>query len=294
MVTHESLTEVPPLTPRREFIRAVFAMTAILSGAFVIHLSVVSGLQHHAAQEQQWATFRHALAWGTAPTGPLGFDGEPIGLGTPVARIEIPSVGMDQVVGEGTTAPVLFDGPGHRIDTPLPGQIGVSLIAGRRLTYGGPFGSLADVEPGDLIKATTAQGEFEYRVVGVRREGDPLPPALAAGSSRLILATTDGGRFMPSGVLRVDADLVGAAVAGQQRAVSGADLPDSHHLMAGDTSTLWAFLLWLQALVALFVGAVWAWHRWGRLESWVVLGPPLLLVSFAVSAEAAKLLPNLI
>jgi hypothetical protein len=63
--------------------------------------------------------------------------------------------------------------------------------------------------------------------------------------------------------------------------------------MAADTGTLWVLAFWLQALTLVVLAAVWAWHRWGHAQAWVVFVPPLLLVGLAVAGEAARLLPNL-
>ena len=61
----------------------------------------------------------------------------------------------------------LKKGPGHYPDTPLPGQLGNSAIAGHRTTYGEPFSDLPDLEPGDEIRITMLTGdEFVYVVTG--------------------------------------------------------------------------------------------------------------------------------
>ena len=140
---------------------------------------------------------------------------------------------------------------------------------------------------------TTGQGTFDYAVIGVRREGDPLPPPLEPSSSRLELATADGAPFVPNGVVRVDADLVGEAVVGAARVISEAELLPEELAMAGDTSTLWALALWLQALIGGAVVAVWAWHRWGRAQAWIVSLPPLMVIGLATAGEVARVLPNL-
>ena len=147
---------------------------------------------------------------------------------------------------------------------------------------------------GERIHITTGQGEFEYRVIGVREEGDPAPAPLEAGEGRLLLATAAGRPFMPAGVLRVDAELDGEAAGGAARLISSGALPASEQMMGADASTLWALALWLQALTLLVVAAVWAWHRWGRVKAWVVLLPPLLLVGLNVAGEAARSMPNLL
>ena len=99
---------------------------------------------------------------------------------------------------------------------------------------------------------------------------------------------------MPEGVIRVDAELAEGAVVGPARLYTAGALPAEDVLMAADTRTLWVLAFWLQALIALAVGAVWAWHRWGRAQAWVVFLPALLLVGLSASGEVARLLPNLL
>lgn len=286
--------DAPPLSPRLQLIRAALMLMFVLSFTLLLQLMVISSFQHGAAQRRAFDGFRERLALGTAPVGPTDADGVPVALGTGVAYLEIRAIGLQQVVLEGTTSGVLFDGPGHRRDTPLPGQIGTSVVFGRRAAFGGPFSDLADLRASDVITVTTGQGTFDYEVIGVRHEGDPAPDPVAAGRSRLVLTTADGTAFLPSGVVRVDADIITDPVVGPARAFTATTLPASERAMAGDSSTLWAFALWLQALIVLAIGAVWAWHRWGRAQAWVVFLPPMMLVGLCASGEVARLLPNLL
>jgi sortase A len=285
---------LPPLSPRLQLIRAALVLVCVTSVAFLLQLTIVSGFQQSAAQSRAFDDFRERLALSTAPIGPVDAEGRLLAEGTPVAYLEIRSLGLEQVVGEGTTSTVLFDGPGHRRDTPLPGQAGLSVLFGRKTTYGGPFGNISDLRVDDIITVTTGQGIFDFRVFGIRVEGQPAPPPPAAGTSRLMLVTSAGNWLWPNGVLRVDAELVGAAVVGPARAISAAGLPDEERAMAADSRTLWVLALWLQALIVLSVAAAWAWHRWGRAQAWVVCLPPLMLVGLSVAGEAARLLPNLL
>ncbi len=285
---------LPPLSPRSQLVRSALVLVFVLSAAFLVQLVVLSRLQASSAQSSAFDHFRAQLANGTAPIGPVDDGGHVVSLGASVAFLEIPSIGLRQVVGQGTTSGVLFDGPGHRRDTPLPGQIGSSVIYGRQAAFGGPFADLDQLKPGALIRATTGQGVFQFHVLDIRRAGDVPPPPPAAGAARLQLVTAHGTPFLPDGVLRVDADLDGTAVVAPQDVIGKSDLTDGEALMAGDTSTLWALALWLQALVLLSLGVVWAWHRWGRAQTWIVFVPPLILVGIAVSGEAARLLPNLL
>lgn len=292
--TRSSRVPLPPLSGRLQLVRACLLSVLVLSASLVIELIVVSGFTERAAQAQALASLRADLAAGTAPLGPLDVKGHPLHPAAPVVYLEIPSIHLKQVIGEGTTSGDLLKGPGHRRDTPLPGQAGVSIILGREGAFGGPFGDIDRLRKGATIRVTTGQGRFVYQVLRVRHEGDPVPPALKAGAGRLLLATSAGSLFVPSGVLRVDADLTTTALPGPARLVSSQSLPSSEQLMGTDSSTLWALALWLQALIAAALGSLWAWHRWGRAQTWIVFLPLLLLLGLAAAEEAARLLPNLL
>jgi LPXTG-site transpeptidase (sortase) family protein len=284
---------VPPLTSRLQLARALLVMVFALSAMLLAQLTLISRLQQKAAQQQLFDQFRSDLANGTAPIGPTDYNDKVVPSGAPIALFEIPAIGLKQVVVEGTASGTLFDGPGHRRDTPLPGQEGVSVVLGRRAAFGGPFAKISRLDPGDEITVTTGQGEFTFEVLGVRREGDPAPAALASGAARLLLVTADGPPFLPDGALRVDADLIGDAVVGPERLVDAESLPAREGIQGSDPRTLWALALWLLVAMALALGLSWAWHRWGRARTWAVFLPPLLFVGLAASGEVARLLPNL-
>jgi sortase A len=290
----KALEDVPPLSPRMQLIRAPIVVLLVLSATLFIQIVLVSRPQESAAQQRAFDRFRSQLARGTAPIGPTDSDNRELPIGTSVAYLEIPDIGVKQVVGEGTTPGALFKGPGHRRDTPLPGQVGTCVLFGRRAAFGAPFARIDELKMGDLIKVTTGQGIFNFHVLGVREEGDPVPASLANGAARLVLTTAAGAPFLPNGVIRVDADLDGVAVVGPARLVRFAGLPTEERLMASDARTLWALALWLQALIVLSLGAVWVWHRWGRAQAWVIFLPALVLVGMFASGEAAHLLPNLL
>jgi sortase A len=285
---------VPDLPPRLQLVRAVVVLVFVLCTGALLELVVVSSLQASAAQGREFSALRSELATGTAPIGPADDAGHELALGAPVAFVEIPSIGLREVIGQGTTPGVLFDGPGHRRDTPFPGQLGTSIVYGRRAAFGGPFSRIAELKHGAAITVTTGQGTFQYQVLAVRREGDVVPSPPVPGAARLVLVTAAGTAFLPEGILRVDADLQGRPVVGGAPLVTANGLPSDEQAMSGDSSTLWAFALWLQALLLLAVGAAWAWHRWGRAQAWVVFLPPLVVVGLAASGEAARLLPNLL
>jgi sortase A len=269
---------------------ALLTLSAVALG-LVFNLVVVSGLEHHAAQTQAFNQFRTELAEGTAPIGPLGSDHKPLPPGTPMALLQIPSLGVKEVVGEGTTGPVLMSGPGHLRSTVFPGGVGSSVIFGRAATYGAPFAHIKDLQRGAQIKVTTAVGTSTFRVVDTRYAGDVVPP-LASGQARLTLATATTSFFVPSGVVWVDADLVGSPL---PAASPGAAAPASERPLGVDTDTgvLGALALWLAILVGALAAAIWMWNRRGHIQAWIIFSAPVAVVAYFVASHASAMLPNL-
>ena len=253
---------------------------AVLAGWFVLQTVALGGLTQSRSQNVLHSALREQLEAQTAPTGTV----EP---GDPVALLTIPTLGLEQVVVEGTASSDLQAGPGHRRDTPLPGQRGASVLYGRSLTWGAPFRSVSTLLPGDGIQVTTAQGEFVYRVEGVRRAGDPLPGTTTA---RLTLVTTDVDRFMPSGVVYVDAVLLGDPVVGTGRALA---VPESEKALGTDPGGLPLLAVGLGVLLATVLGVV---RLHGTLPARVLwtLGLPVVLAGlWLTGTQAGQLLPNL-
>jgi sortase A len=84
--------------------------------------------------------------------------------GEAFAQIRIAKIDLDATIIEGVRRRDLKKGPGHLSGSPLPGQPGNSVISGHRTTYGAPFGSLDELEPGDRIEVETAIGVHVYEV----------------------------------------------------------------------------------------------------------------------------------
>jgi sortase A len=94
--------------------------------------------------------------------------GRHVALGDPLGRLRIPSIGVSQVVVQGTDASELANGPGHYPSTVFPGRHGTVAIAGHRTTYGAPFRHIDGVHPGDRIELTMPYGRFTYRAQNVK------------------------------------------------------------------------------------------------------------------------------
>jgi len=272
----------------------VLGIFAVLTLSFLVELTVLGNLRHDRDQAQLAGEFRNALANAVAPVGPLDDANKLLVTGTPVALLEIPMLQLREVVVEGTSSGTLMSGPGHRRDTPLPGQVGTSVIVGRRATYGAPFRSINQMHAGDRIMVTTGQGKQTFAVLGVRHAGDRLPPPLTRGQSRLILVTTDGPALQPTDVLRVDAALVGGAAQPRPAQLASATLPAADALMAGDSSALLGVVGWSVLLVAVAVATVWIRFTTGLWQAWVIGVPVLVTIGLAASDEIATLLPNLL
>lgn len=289
-------TPIPPddLGAARAVARTALVVLATIALSLVVQLTLVSGLQHRVAQRRAFDHLRNVLAQGTAPVSQTTSSGRLLALGTPIALIDIPSLHVHEVVDEGTTPGVLMSGPGHRRDTPLPGQAGTAVIMGRQAAFGGPFRHLQQLRPGMHIVVTTGQGTSTFAVIRLRRGGDPTPPTLGSGKGRLTLITASGTPFVPSGVLRVDADLATPTMATPPAVIPLNGVPRSEMAMGTDASTLWTLAFWLEALTAVAVAAVWSWSRWGRHQTWIVFLPLIALVGLFVAGQVVKLLPNLL
>lgn len=195
-------------TAKELLTRNIMIAASVIIFGFFANLLVLGHLQHEVSQQQLSNQFREELALATAPVSEGDKDLMLLSNGAPVAVIDIPALGTHEVVVEGTDPTTLKKGPGHRRDTVLPGQAGISVIMARAAGYGGPFGNLQSLQPGTEFSVVTGQGYHVYSVIGVRYAGDPGPAEPAEGIGRIVLETARGGAFMPSGVLRVDAQLV--------------------------------------------------------------------------------------
>ena len=71
--------------------------------------------------------------------------------GDPIGRLHIGRIGLKMVVVQGTDHESLKKGPGHYIDSALPGEGHLIYVAGHRTTYLAPFAAINDIRSGDYI-----------------------------------------------------------------------------------------------------------------------------------------------
>jgi LPXTG-site transpeptidase (sortase) family protein len=282
-----------PLSPATAVFGAALSILGALLLGFGADLTFVGALHHNRDQHLAYDDFRAQLAHGEAPIGPADQHDRPLAMGAPVALLDIPEIGLREVVLEGTTSRVLAMGAAHARSTVFPGQAGTSVIMGRRAAFGGPFRRIASLRPQQTFTVTTGQGVSTYRVIDVRRAGDPVPAAVAVGAGRMQLVTAGGPAFQPGGVVRVDADLVTPVQGTPTVDIAIPPLPKAEQPLQGDPSVLMVLVLWAQALLLAAGLVAWARLRWGFWQTWIVGVPLLAALGLATADRVAQLLPNL-
>ena len=261
--------------------RALTLLGLLVLG-FGIYLVVLSPVGQSRTQENLFKTFSGQLALATAPV-----DGT-IPVGAPVAILQIPSLGVSQVVVEGTTSGALMNGPGHRRDSVLPGQAGTSVVLGRSGLFGAPFADLADLEVGDSIVVTTGEGRSTFSVSNVRESTAAVPPSSRDVVSSLVLSSA-APPLTPTHSLIVTATLTSAVLPG---ATTATVIGSNERSLAGDPGAAVSLLLWLQLLLLTVVATTWGFLRWERWPTYLLATPVVLAVLWNVYESAAQLLPN--
>jgi sortase A len=268
-----------PISPLRCAAISVLLLALLVVG-FIGYLLGISGIQEAGAQHRLYATLAGELGQDIGPLGPTR-------PGAPVAVLDIPSIGIrDMVVVEGTSPEDLTAGPGHLRNTPLPGQLGMSVIFGRRVTFGAPFGRLAELRPGDKITTITQQGKSVYKVAAL---GDSQHPVKDTRLNRLVLLTASSAE-VPAYYLEVDADLVSTVHNGP---VQMPDIGPSEQALAGDSGALVLTMVWGLALAAAATGGAVAAARWSPWPVYLIITPAVLAIVWNLYENLSALLPNL-
>jgi sortase A len=237
--------------------------------------------------------------------------------GAPIAQIAIPKIGISFYVVEGTDRGDLMKGPGHYPNTPFPGQIGNSSIAGHRTTYLHPFFDLDQVHQGDLINLTTTYGKYQYKVTdqivvaptatyvelptpnpaynAAKPQGPGNYPALAT-----ITLTTCNPKYSASQRLVIKATLVEKKdtpaplpPAPVKKSKSGKIETPKIAVDTGTSSTEGPAQSILWGTIVAIIGALWffAFRKWRKWYTWFVGVVPFLFVLFFLYTHVERLLP---
>ena len=285
-------------TPKSEDLRffAGRALVALGAAALVLlaQLFIISPVQYESAQFRVNETFRFELANGTAPVGQVDSDGNLIKQGAPVAVLTIKKIGVQEIVLEGTSAAVTVDGPGHRRDTVLPGQAGISVIYGRQSAYTGVFSRLGELKVGDKIEAITGQGESSYTVSNIRRSGDVATNQLGSSKGRLTLVSTSGLPFTATDVIRVEATLDGEAMVTPNRVIPNRAIAENEAALAPNMDAVTPLIFLTQFLIVLLFGINWLARKWGKTQAWIAATPAIAFFGSLWATQIIQLLPNLL
>lgn len=272
----EAVAAVQP-APRGLLLGSALTALGLLVVGFGLHLTVLSRVSE--GRDQQ--VLRHELQR-QVKAGAV-----PLVEGRPALLLQVPALGVDAVVVEGTTGEDLAKGPGHRRSSPLPGQAGLAVIAGRRAAYGGVFAHLDRLRAGDRIITTTALGRAVFRVDDIRHNGAPqsLPP----GDARVQLVTSEPA-WQPRRALVISAVMVEGTL---QPAAHGLPAVGQRELaLQGDPRAAVPVAVWAALLLALSVALTWGWQRLARPVVWVGGAPAALLVLWQLFDAVARLLPS--
>lgn len=256
------------------------SLLALLVLGFAGFLYFLSGVQEARQQTTMYATLRGELGQATAPLN----SPEP---GTPIAILNIPAIGLyNEVVVQGTSPENLELGPGHLRDTPLPGETGVSVLYGRRATFGAPFGQVPQLVPGDEILVTTGQGvaKYQVKIVGDSQNRILVNPA----PNQLMLLTADSD-VIPSHYIEVDATLVSTPETDTRTTA----VTPTEVALGNDPNALILCMAWGLALVIVSVAGTVAASRWAKWPTYMVVVPITLAIVWNLYANIAALLPNL-
>ena len=214
--------------------------------------------------------------------------GGAIPTGAPIAIVQIPRIGVTEAVVQGSGSGQLRAGPGHVLGTPLPGQPGNAVVAGRRTLYGGPFRHLGSLRPGDVIHTTTGEGNTTYRVTNVADLGASDGSFVQDhGDNRLTLFTTDS-TWTANGRLVVTAKLVG----NPYPPTNTRQPLDAEGLgLTGQRDAVSYMLVWLELLAAAALLSAYAASRWSPTRVWLVFAPLLAMTTWLFFESFVRLLP---
>ena len=273
----------PARGPERPILQAFgvgLLLLAVLTLGLAGYLYFLSGVQEARSQALLYTRLQNELANQLAPLGPTA-------PGSPVAVLDIPAIGIrDMVVVQGTSPENMTLGPGHLRDTPMPGQAGVSEIFGRRATFGAPFARIDDLRPGDVIATITGQGRSIYRVAALGasqavRIEDPAP-------NRLLLITA-ASPVVPGYYVEIDARLVSVTRPGLPvvRVLNAPELA-----LAGDDGALVLTFIWGVALAGVSALGTYAALRWNLWAAYLAAVPLAIAVLWNLYQSLSALLPN--
>ena len=168
--------------------RRVGALLYVVGGALILHAgsTYARGALSRSEARAAWERAEARRAVHDAKLIDIGEPSPPRRKGAPVARLMIPSLGLDEIVVEGVGDDELNAGPGHLPGSATPGEPGNAVISAHRDRH---FSSLGDLRVGDTVYTETSSRRVSWivtkrRVVGAGR------PALFSTAEPVLTLTT--------------------------------------------------------------------------------------------------------
>jgi sortase A len=283
-------SEVPRGTPvklkRSEVVGISITTVGVVLALFLVYLYGFSALTGSRGQNE----LLHSLTGNPKAVFSLASNRLPAD-GQPVAIMTIPSIGLHQAIIEGTSPADLQKGPGLvslNGLSGLPGEEGTAIIAGRRVSFGGPFAKLGSLTTGDQIKVTDGAGTFAFAVTGVSDVSNGTVSVPESGTSWLALVTSNSA-WQPSGKLVVTARIEGTPARQAVASTTSYSLPN----LAGDPAAGILAAVWALVFLAVLCGMFLAIRRWRQVwVSWLLAAPLLLACGLFACESLARCLPS--
>jgi LPXTG-site transpeptidase (sortase) family protein len=113
-------------------------------------------------------------------------DAAGIAPGAPMARLQVPRLGLDEIVLEGVDDYTLNGGPGHLPGSAFPGERGNSVISAHRDRH---FARLGEIKVGDTVVTESGANATRWVVIS-KRVIDADAPALFRTKDATLTLTT--------------------------------------------------------------------------------------------------------
>jgi sortase A len=214
----------------------------------------------------------------------------PPAQGSPVGVLAIPSLSINEVVVEGAGPSQTVSGPGHIPGTSGLGQPGNAGIVGRNAAYGGVFGHLGQLRPGDRVLTATIEGQSIYvvRRVATVTAGSLEPFYRSTHNNRLTLVTS-ASNLPWNGDQAV---VVTAVLRGKPYPATPQESRDVRQLGNTGESGAWLeLLLSVLGFAAVVLGALYLYRRCTIRSAYLLSTAPLVAFTVLAAESISRLFP---
>ena len=151
----------PPPPPRSwKWVERLLLVVAMLSLGYYTYVTAEAYL-YQAYEMRELDAILQSGPPAPTPLTPVVRRRAIVPAGSTIGRIEIPRLGVSEIVRAGSDARTLRLAVGHIPGTAYPGDPGNVGLAGHRDTF---FRKLRNIHPDDVIRISTVDGTYSYRV----------------------------------------------------------------------------------------------------------------------------------